>query len=550
MAKAQRPIGRTDELEWRKRAQEWGLLPVEKVKVPLAVRRAKRPNNPGPVDTLNGGRHGSLDGLLASEMPSPRRYTAVEDEDDSEVTQALDADAAAAAEAEAEVESGADERTPAEGDLVRFYLRQIGSVRLLTAAQEVEVARRIETAQKELLRTLLTIPLGARTLLGLAARVRKGEIDPEQLILLPEGGELDPAKVKPVLDAFAKAARWAKQLEAADRPAATTTKATPAGKKGARRAPDPELLRQRLADTIAEQPVRPSLVDRLLAEARHRYERIDRLRKQPPNAERKKEIKAIEDEVGLSWPKFKALFEQVADAEAAVRDSKRALMEANLRLVVAIAKRYQGRGLSFLDLIQEGNVGLMKAVDRFQYRRGFKFSTYATWWIRQAITRAIADHGRLIRLPVHVGESLTRLSQAQRALSTELGRPPTTHEVAARLRMPEPKVRMLFDAARDPYSLDMPVGEGTELGTLLEDRGALSPEDAALARDRKRQVELALAPLPEREREILKLRFGIGTEREHSLEEIGRRYSVSRERVRQIEARTLARLRRNQEGGR
>jgi RNA polymerase primary sigma factor len=211
--------------------------------------------------------------------------------------------------------------------------------------------------------------------------------------------------------------------------------------------------------------------------------------------------------------------------------------------VVSIAKRYRNRGLSFLDLIQEGNIGLMKAVDRFQYRRGFKFSTYATWWVRQAITRAVADHGRTIRLPVHIIDSLNRLSRARHLLAEELGREPSPEELAGRMDVPLGKVQLLLQSMKTPYSLEMPVGEDTELGALLEDRNVRNPEEVVLRGDLASQVERAMAPLNDREREILRLRYGIGQDRPHTLEEIGRRLSLTRERVRQLEARALAKLR-------
>ena len=212
---------------------------------------------------------------------------------------------------------------------------------------------------------------------------------------------------------------------------------------------------------------------------------------------------------------------RIAESDRMVREAKCELIEANLRLVVAIAKRYRGRGFSLLDLIQEGNLGLMRAADRFRYRLGFKLSTYATWWIRQAIIRALADHGRTIRLPVHVVESMHRLSRASRPLLNELGRDPTPEELARRLRIPTWKVRLLLESARQPASLDSPVGEDTELRDLVKDERASPPDQPVLSQDLTAQVERVLATLPAREREVLRLRFGIGTDRAHTLEEVG-----------------------------
>jgi RNA polymerase primary sigma factor len=258
-----------------------------------------------------------------------------------------------------------------------------------------------------------------------------------------------------------------------------------------------------------------------------------------------KELRDLTQEVQATPEELTGLLRVLAPRYETYKQARRELAEGNLRLVVSIAKRYLNRGLSFLDLIQEGNIGLMKAVDRFQFRRGFKFSTYATWWIRQAITRSIADHGRTIRLPVHVIESLNRLEKERKAIRSETGREPHADEIAERMKMPVSKVRLLLDAQKTPYSLEMKVGDdqGTELGELLRDESVPSPEEHALQGDHCNEVERALAPLTSREKDVLRLRYGLGQDRELTLEEIGRHLGVTRERVRQIESRALLKLR-------
>ena len=297
-------------------------------------------------------------------------------------------------------------------------------------------------------------------------------------------------------------------------------------------------------------PIRPSLVDEVVGELRHIDEECIAVAARPAGPERNAARKALEVRAGMPMRSFQSRYREVREREEAMREAKRQLLESNLRLVVSIAKRHANRGLSMLDLIQEGNIGLMKAVDRFQFRRGFKFSTYATWWIRQSISRAIADYGRTIRLPVHVIESLNRLQRERRTLAAELGREPTPMELARRMQVKVGKIELLLDAARHPASLDQPIGEGeeTELGHLVRDTAARSPEETAMQGELASEVERAMAPLNDREREVMRLRFGLGTEREHTLEEIGRRLSITRERVRQLEAQALKKMRASRNG--
>jgi RNA polymerase sigma factor (sigma-70 family) len=426
-------------------------------------------------------------------------------------------------------------------DLVRVYLQHIGKRKLLKAAEERTIGQRIENAQRDLVTTLGDVPSAVQTLVSLADRIRTKGDPAAELILLPEGGELKEEHVTPVLKAFARIKRRRCLLDGVKAKLETPRLGA---KAKAQIDAQIERTRKAIAEELAAQPIRPSLIDDIVAELTVLDEEFRAL-EQVPREQRATRCHDLEARVGLTRAEFRRRFTRVVTSEDTVREEKRFLMEANLRLVVSIAKRYMNRGLSFLDLIQEGNLGLMKAVDRFQFRRGFKFSTYATWWIRQAITRAIADHGRTIRLPVHVIESLNRLEKERKALRIEHGRDPSPDDLAERLKMPVAKVRLLLDAQKTPYSLEMKVGEeeNTELGDLLRDTSIRSPEEATLEGDLTNEVTRALAPLSDREKEVLRLRYGLGTDREYTLEEIGRRLSVTRERVRQIESRALQKVR-------
>jgi RNA polymerase primary sigma factor len=427
----------------------------------------------------------------------------------------------------------APSQAPSE-DPVRLYLKEIGKVPLLRAEEEVAIGQRIEVGQIAVRRALGGIPLATAKLAALVDQVRREELPLDDVILLPEGGEPKPDEVRPMLSAVARIRRLQHEIERLE-----ATLASKKRKSAVTRANYRKWIAQNRASIqglMEGLPLKPALVDQFVAEIRQHARRMEGLRTV-------KERRALEREAGLGRRSLLAALREIERHDQIVRQAKRELMEANLRLVVSVAKRYLGSELSLLDLVQEGNIGLMKAVDRFQYRRGFKFSTYATWWIRQAITRAIADHSRTIRIPVHMVETLNRISRVNRNLVNEMGREPTAEELAKRTGVPATKVRLILESSRKPLSLETPIGEDSQLGDFLEDKGAGSPNDTLISQDLMTQVERALSTLSPKEKKILRLRFGIGEEGEHTLEEVGKRFAVTRERIRQIETKALRKLR-------
>jgi RNA polymerase primary sigma factor len=419
-------------------------------------------------------------------------------------------------------------------DPVRLYLKEIGKVPLLRAQEEVSIGQRIEVGQIALRRALGSIPMATARLGSLVERVRREEIPLDDVILLPEGGEPKPDELRPMLAAVGRIRRLQAENERLEAALGARKRRSAATRANYRR----WIAQNRAAiQTLMERlPLKPALVDEIIVEIRARAHDMEAMR-------RGRELQEAERKAGLSRRALFAVLQEIEQHDLVVRQAKRELMEANLRLVVSVAKRYLGSELSLLDLVQEGNIGLMKAVDRFQYRRGFKFSTYATWWIRQAITRAIADHSRTIRIPVHMVETLNRISRVNRGLVNQMGREPTPEELAKHTGVPTQKVRLILESSRKPLSLETPIGEDSQLGDFLEDKGTSSPNDSLIVQDLNAQVERALSTLSPKEKKILRLRFGIGEDGELTLEEVGKRFAVTRERIRQIETKALRKLR-------